>query len=77
MNKRTKYGACALSPVFCSVQTQTSSELIRNKFTVISVSQQERVDFLMLLHHQPCYCPSLLKPCSANSGEGLCEWKRC
>lgn len=74
MNEHTKYEVGIPSSVFCSVQTQTFSELIRNKFTAY-VSRKEY--FLMVLHHQSCYCPSLLKPCSAHSSEGLCEWKYC
>lgn len=41
MNKHTKYEVHAPSSVFCTVQTQILSELIRNKFTVISIFQQQ------------------------------------
>lgn len=47
MNKYTKYQVGAPSSVFCTVQTQTLGELIKNKFTVIS-----RKEFISL-HTSP------------------------
>lgn len=40
MNEHTKYEVGIPSSVFCTVQTQTFSELIRNKFTAY-VSRKE------------------------------------
>lgn len=64
MNEHTKYEVCAPSSVFCSVQTQTLSELIRNKFTVISRIELTSLCFsttspVFVLH---CWNPVLVIP---------------